>query len=180
MTPTPEDARPRAAGGPRSAAGTTGTIYVDADACPVTRAVIAIGRARRIPVVLVGNESQNLGRHGTRPGVEAVQVGSGRDAADFAIIARLQPDDLVITGDLGLAAMALGRGARVLGFRGREHTADTIDMEMALRHAEQKHRRSGGRTRGPDPLTDEHREHFAAALERLLDAPLRFERPHEG
>ncbi len=146
------------------------TLFVDADACPVTSVAISIARARRIPVVLVSNESQNLGRHTSRSGVEGVQVGSGRDAADFAIIGRLQPGDFVITGDLGLAAMALGRRARVLGFRGREHTADTIDLELALRHAEQKHRRAGGRTRGPDPLTDEHRESFAAALERLLDS----------
>jgi hypothetical protein len=146
------------------------TLFVDADACPVTSVAITIARAHGLPVVLVSNASQNLGRHAARPGVEAVQVGSGRDAADFAIITRLHPGDVVITGDLGVAAMALGRGARVLGFRGREHTADTIDLEMALRHAEQKHRRAGGRTRGPDPLTDEHRENFAAALERLLDS----------
>lgn len=147
---------------------TNPTLFVDADACPVTRAVITIARAHRVPVVLVGNATQNLGRHTSRPGVEAVQAGSGRDAADFAIIERLRPGDVVVTGDLGLAAMALGRGARVLGFRGREHTVDTIDLELAVRHAEQKHRRGGGRTRGPAPLTDEHRENFEAALERLL------------
>lgn len=158
MTGAREDAGGRA----------TPTLFVDADACPVTAVAISIARAHHIPVVLVSNQSQNMGRHASRPGVEAVQVGSGRDAADFAIIGRLRPEDFVITGDLGLAAMALGRGARVLGFRGREHTVDTIDLEMALRHAEQKHRRGGGRTRGPDPFTEEHREHFAAALERLF------------
>jgi uncharacterized protein YaiI (UPF0178 family) len=44
-----------------------------------------------------------------------------------------------------------------------------IDAELAFRHAEQRHRRSGGRTRGPAPFTDEDHEHFEAMLERLLD-----------
>jgi hypothetical protein len=41
-------------------------------------------------------------------------------------------------------------------------------MELAVRHAEQKHRRSGGRTRGPSAFEEEDREHFAEVLKRLL------------
>ena len=37
------------------------TIFIDADACPVTRDAIAVARSRSLPVVLVANESQNLG-----------------------------------------------------------------------------------------------------------------------
>jgi len=130
-----------------------------------------VARALGVRVVLVGNESQNLGRHAGRSGVESVQVGAGRDAADFAIVERLAPDDVVVTGDTGLAAMALGRGCRAIGFRGRLFSLLTIDAEMEVRHAEQRHRRAGGRTRGPAPFTDEDREHFREALERLLREP---------
>ena len=143
-------------------------IFIDADACPVTRETIAIARAHRLPVVLVGNESQNISRYAERPGVESLSVGIGPDAADYAIVARLATDDVVITGDLGLAAMVLGKGARALGFRGRAYLAATIDAELAVRHAEQRHRRAGGRTRGPSPLQEEDKEHFKEALERLL------------
>ena len=50
---------------------------------------------------------------------------------------------------------------------------DAIDVNnsyglLEFRHAEQKHRRSGGRTRGPSALDDEDREHFADVLERIL------------
>ncbi len=145
------------------------TLYVDADACPVTKEVLAAGRTHKIPVVLVGNTTQNLARHAGRAGVEVVEVGAGQDVADFAIISRLQPEDIVVTGDLGLAAMVLGRGARALAFRGREYMPETIDLELAVRHAEQVHRRRGGRTRGPSPLEDEDREHFAHTLKRVLE-----------
>ncbi|HEX9093669.1 MAG TPA: YaiI/YqxD family protein, partial [Coriobacteriia bacterium] len=45
------------------------TLYIDADACPVTREAIAAARARQVPVVLVGNATQNFDRHLTRAGV---------------------------------------------------------------------------------------------------------------
>lgn len=144
------------------------TLFIDADACPVTRDAISTARSLGIPVVLVGNTTQNLARHVGRAGVEAVQVGSGRDAADFAVVERLVAGDVVVTGDIGLAAMALGRGARALTHRGREFSLATIDAELAVRHAEQRHRRAGGRTRGPAPFDDEDRERFREGLARVL------------
>lgn len=143
-------------------------LYIDADACPVTRQAISVARPLRIPVVLVGNESQNLGRYAARAGVESVTVPAGRDSADFAIVARLAAADVVVTGDIGLAAMVLGRGAQALSPRGRVYAPETIDAELALRHAEQRHRRAGGKTRGPAALDDEDRDRFVASLKRLL------------
>jgi uncharacterized protein YaiI (UPF0178 family) len=102
-----------------------------------------------------------------------LQVASGRDSADFAMVPLLNPDDIVVTNDTGLAAMALGRGSRALSPRGRQYYSATIDAELAVRHAEQKHRRSGGRTQGPSPFQNEDREHFREVLERLLSSPSR-------
>jgi uncharacterized protein YaiI (UPF0178 family) len=144
------------------------TVFVDADACPVTREAISISRAHGASVVLVANSNQNLARYASRKGVEAIEVSSGRDAADFAIIERLSPGDVVVTQDIGLAAMVLGRGAHALSPRGRTYSSATIDMELAVRHAEQVHRRSGGRTGGPSKFEDEDREHFVEVLERTL------------
>jgi len=144
------------------------TLYIDADACPVTRQAISIAHSARVPVVLVGNETQNFARYTERSGVSAVQVASGRDAADFAMVEMLRAGDVVVTHDTGLAAMALGRGAHALSPRGRMWLASTIDLELAVRHAEQRHRRAGGRTRGPAPFDDDDRERFALALRRVL------------
>lgn len=144
------------------------TVFIDADACPVTREAISIARSRGARVVLVADSTQNLARHLGRTGVEAVQVTTGRDSADFAIVERIERGDVVVTQDIGLAAMVLGRGAGAVSPRGRVFYTATIDVEMAVRHAEQKHRRAGGRTKGPSPFTDEDREHFRDSLERLL------------
>ena len=144
------------------------TVFIDADACPVTREAITVARAHGLPVVLVGNGTQNFDKHLHRNGVEAVQVGQGRDSADFAIVERLSPGDVVVTQDIGVAAMALGRSAAAISPRGRIFYMATIDAELAVRHAEQKHRRAGGRTGGPSKFTEEDREHFVDQLERVL------------
>jgi uncharacterized protein YaiI (UPF0178 family) len=144
------------------------TVFIDADACPVTREAISIARTHGASVVLVANDTQNMARHTVRSGVEAVQVSGGRDAADFAIIERLGADDVVVTQDIGLAAMALGRGAGAVSPRGRVFYQATIDAELAVRHAEARLRRAGGRHRGPSPFEDDDRERFESALERLL------------
>ncbi len=144
------------------------TLFIDADACPVTREAITIAREHGAPVVLVANATQNFERHIRRTGVEAIQVGQGPDSADFAIIERLAKGDVVVTQDIGLAAMVLGRGASAVSPRGRIYWLSTIDAELAVRHAEQKHRREGGRTGGPTPFVEEDRERFRESLERLF------------
>ncbi len=144
------------------------TLFIDADACPVTREAISAARSAGWRVVVVANSTQNLERYAERSGVEAVQVSGGRDAADFAVVERLAPGDAVVTQDIGLAAMAIGRGAGAVSPRGRIFHLATIDAELAVRHAEAKLRRAGGRHGGPPKFTDEDREHFVEQLERLL------------
>ena len=162
------------------------TLYIDADACPVTREALACARRARVPVVIVGNSTQNLerrlrredprdaaharGRDAAHAGfwVELLGVSVGADSADFTIVERLEPDDVVVTQDIGLASMALGRGAAAIGVRGRVYDRATIDMDLLIRHEEKKVRRAGGRTRGPAAFADEDRKRFSRSLADLL------------
>lgn len=170
--PVPDD--------PRPAPATRPTIFIDADACPVTRDTLAVARKRGVPVVIAGNSTQNLERH-IRPGdprdaahaksgfwVSVLDVSVGADSADFAIVERLSPGDVVVTQDIGLAGMCLGRDAKAIGVRGRIYDPVTIDMDLLIRHEEKRVRRAGGRTKGPAAFTDDDRERFVANLERLL------------
>lgn len=144
------------------------TIFIDADACPVTRDTLTLARTHSLPVVLVANRSQNLSRYASQPNVEIMQVTSGPDSADYAMVPRLTLGDIVVTQDIGLASMALARGARPVSPRGRVFMTATIDAELALRHAEQKHRRAGGRTGGPTAFQEADRERFRESLQRLI------------
>ena len=153
------------------------TLFVDADACPVTREALAVARAERVPCVIAGNSTQNLERsiRATDPRepragfwVRTLQVGVGSDSADFAIVEELQPTDVVVTQDIGLASIVLGRGARAIGVRGHVYNPLTIDSMMFIRHEEKKVRRAGGRTGGPAAFEDEDRERFSRNLRRLV------------
>lgn len=158
----------------------TQTLYIDADACPVTREALAVARRKHVPVVIAGNTTQNLERHIRRDDprsaetakagfwVDVMAVGIGADSADFAIVEQLRPGDVVVTQDIGLAGMVLGRDARAIGVRGRIYDPVTIDMDLQIRHEEKKIRRQGGRTKGPAAFTDEDRERFIGNLERLI------------
>lgn len=143
-------------------------VIVDADACPSLGEIIRISRAHKTPVVLVGNETQNLRRFSETTGVSTVQVPSERDAADYAIVSLVNPGDIVITGDIGLAALALSKKAIAISARGKVYNPATIDTELFLRHEGQKIRRAGGRTKGPSPYTSEDKERLIEVLARLL------------
>ena len=158
-------------------------LYIDADACPVTREALAVARGEGVPCVIAGNSTQNLERsiRATDPReprdpehpergfwVNTLQVGVGADSADFAIVQRLTPDDVVVTQDIGLADIVLGRGARAIGVRGRVYNPLTIDSMMFIRHEEKKVRRAGGRTKGPAAFTSEDRTRFSRNLRQLV------------
>ncbi len=100
--------------------------------------------------------------------MNVIQVSTGMDSADFAIVELLRAGDIVVTQDIGLAAMVLGKSAFALGVRGREYLPATIDMDMEMRHIEKKIRRQGGRTKGPAPFTNDDRDHFTETLERMV------------
>lgn len=155
-------------------------LFIDADACPVTREALAAARSAGVPVTIAGNTTQNLARR-IRPDdprdpeharrgfwVDVLDVSVGADSADFAIVERLQPSDVVVTQDIGLAGMVLGRGAKAIGVRGQVYNPLTIDAALFVRHEEKKARRAGGHTKGPAPFTDEDRERFTANLRDLL------------
>ena len=80
----------------------------------------------------------------------------------------LTRDDVVVTQDFGLAAMVLGKGARVVNQNGLIYTNDNIDKLLLERHIGQKVRRGGGKTRGPAKRTKEDDARFEAAFESLL------------
>jgi len=97
-----------------------------------------------------------------------ITVDKQADSVDFALMGLVTCDDIVITQDYGLAAMVLGKGARVVNQNGLVFTNENIDNLLMDRHIGQKVRRSGGRTKGPAKRTKEDDDHFEAVFCGLL------------
>ena len=142
-------------------------IWVDADACPAVIKDILYRVAERthIPVTLVANQLLRV------PGskfVRSVQVPSGADVADAEIVARMNPGDLVVTGDIPLAAQVLEKGGYALNPRGDFYTKDTIAQQLTMRAFMEELRSGGVDTGGPAAFSQADRQQFANALDRHL------------
>jgi uncharacterized protein YaiI (UPF0178 family) len=87
---------------------------------------------------------------------------------DYALMGLLTREDFVVTQDFGLAAMVLGKGARVVNQNGLVFTDGNIDKLLLERHIGQKVLRGGGRTKGPTKRTKEDDGRFETAFEGLL------------
>lgn len=100
--------------------------------------------------------------------ISSIQVGSGFDVADNEIVERLAAGDLVITGDIPLAADVIEKGGHALSPRGERYTADNIKARLNIRDFMDTLRGSGIDTGGPPALNQGDRKSFADHLDRLL------------
>ena len=146
-------------------------IYVDADACPVKSEVERVGTRHKVRIFVVSNGGI---RPSANPFVETVVVPDGPDVADMWIADRATKGDVVITGDIPLAARCIEGGALVLKHNGEALTAANIGNVLATRdlmadlRAADPFRQGGGKG-----FTKADRSRFLDALERELRAAQR-------
>jgi uncharacterized protein YaiI (UPF0178 family) len=146
-------------------------LYIDADACPVKEEAERVATRHGIQMKLVSNGGLRLSRN---PLVEVVIVDAGPDIADMWIADRAGPGDVVVTGDIPLAAKCVAAGARVLKHNGEALTQANIGNVLATRdlmadlRAADPFRQGGGKG-----FTKADRSRFLEALDRELRAALR-------
>ena len=139
-------------------------ILVDADACPrsVLQICMEVGRKYNIPVWTVASFDHKIESD------HAIVVGNDSQEADIKIMNLTETGDVVVTGDWGLAAMVVGKGAKSLSPMGKEFHQQNMEFLLEEREAKAKFRRGGGRTKGPKKRTPKDDERFASCLEKIL------------
>lgn len=142
-------------------------IWVDADACPGVIKEILFRAAERaqVMVTLVANQAMRVPPSRF---ISTLQVSQGFDVADNEIVRRLGSGDLVITGDIPLAAEAIAKGAFALSPRGELHTKENIGPRLTMRDFMDTLRSSGIQTGGPAALSQADRKAFAGHLDRFI------------
>ena len=139
-------------------------ILIDADACPVVKIAERIAKERKIPVILFGDTNHVL----SSDYADIRVIGAGADAVDFALMNESRSGDIIITQDYGVAALALGKGAKAIHQSGKRYTDDNIDGLLMERHLAKKARRSGKHhVKGPAKRTEEDDKRFAERFERM-------------
>ena len=141
------------------------TIFIDADGCPVVDLTLKIARELEIPVLLICDTSHQF----EREGAQTITVSKGADSADFALVNRVAPGDVVVTQDYGLAAMCLAKRALPLNQDGMVYTNENMDALLLFRHTARKIRNAGGRLKGNAKRDRAVQDKaFADALRKIL------------
>lgn len=141
-------------------------LYIDADACPVKLEAERVASRHNIKMYVVSNGGL---RPSQNPLVENVIVADGPDVADMWIADRARQGDVVITGDIPLAAKCVEHGALVLKHNGEALTEANIGNVLATRdlmadlRAADPFRQGGGKS-----FTKVDRSRFLNALENSL------------
>lgn len=144
-------------------------LYIDADACPVKAEAEKVATRHRVAMKLVSNGGLRLSQN---PLVEVVIVDDGPDVADMWIAERCGPGDVVVTGDIPLAAKCIEAGARVLRHNGERFTQANIGQQLAMRDlmADLRAANPLGTQGGGKGFTKADRSRFLDSLEREMRA----------
>ena len=141
-------------------------IYVDADACPVKAEAERVATRHKLRMAVVSNGGI---RPSPNPLVDTVIVPDGPDVADMWIADRAGKGDVVVTGDIPLAARVIANGALVVKHNGEELNERNIGGVLAARdlmadlRAADPFRQGGGK-----PFSNADRSRFLDTLERLV------------
>jgi len=144
-------------------------LYIDADACPVKDEAERVATRHQLKMFVVSNGGL---RPSQNPLVETVIVSQGADEADMWIADRCGPGDVVVTGDIPLAAKCIAAGARVLRHDGDAFSERNIGQQLAMRDlmADMRAANPLGSGGGGKPFTKSDRSRFLDALEREIRA----------
>ncbi|HOZ35164.1 MAG TPA: YaiI/YqxD family protein [Tabrizicola sp.] len=144
----------------------TRRLFIDADACPVKEEAERVATRLGVRMLVLSNGGI---RPSQNPLVESVFVPAGPDEADKWIAEACGPGDVVVTGDIPLAAKCVAAGARVVKHNGEMLTTANIGMALATRdlmadlRAADPFRQGGGKSFGKAD-----RSRFLDVLDRAL------------
>lgn len=139
-------------------------IVVDGDGCAGREIIEKVAKKNSIKVLIYCTIN-----HMIRSDYSEVKtVDDGFQSVDMYVANATEKNDIVVTQDYGVAAMALGKGALAISPRGYIYDNNNIDRLLFERHLSQKNRRAGGRTKGNHKRSKEDDERLYYNLEKLI------------
>ena len=147
-------------------------ILIDADACPASIKDILFRTAKRlqVQVIVVANQTMRVPESSL---IQVITVTDGADVADDRIVELMKSGDIVITGDIPLAARVVDQQGVAIGTRGELYDDKNVHGRLATRNLMEQFRSAGVETGGPKPMSKKDVQTFANQLDRILTRKLR-------
>jgi len=143
-------------------------IFIDADGCPVINCTLKIAQQYNLKCTVICDTAHYFDLENAT----VITVDKGADSVDFKLVNMLNPNDIAVTQDYGLAAMCLAKGAHAINQNGIIFTNDNISALLESRVVAKKIRRAGGRLKGPKKRTEENDINFEKNLISLIEQTL--------
>ncbi|USG63715.1 DUF188 domain-containing protein [Brevibacillus ruminantium] len=140
-------------------------VLIDADACP--RQVLAIAKRTCAEkgwscITFASFNHQFTGEN-------HVSVDAGPQAVDMKLANAATAGNIVVTQDIGLAALILAKRAKAVSPHGTIFESERISFFLEERNEKARFRRGGGRTRGPAARSTADDVRFSRALQKLME-----------
>ncbi|MDY0235608.1 MAG: DUF188 domain-containing protein [Gudongella sp.] len=140
-------------------------IFIDADGCPVVDETVSIAKIFNIPVTIVKNYAHVI----NNDYAEVVTVDVSSDSADYYIVNHMGKNDIVVTQDNGLAAMALAKEGIILNQNGYLINNTNIDAMLSTRHINRELRQRGVYVGKAKKRVKSNNKSYEVALRNLLE-----------
>lgn len=143
-------------------------ILVDGDSAGHREHLCDLAVEFKVELVWVCNLAQSapVEREGLNLTVKQTEVES--QAVDMVLMNMARKGDVVITGDVGLAAVCVSRGAACLSPRGHWFYEERMAESLELRHLAKRQRRAANRGHGPPGASRMDDERFCEEMRAAL------------
>lgn len=139
-------------------------IIIDGDACPSIPFIESVAKKYSIEVIIFCDVN-----HLIKSDYSTVRiVDKGFQSVDMYVVNNTTEGDIVVTQDYGVAALCLGKKAKVISTNGTLFTDDNIDVFLRDRHIAQAIRNAGGRTKGHKKRSNKDEEKLIATLTKII------------
>lgn len=113
------------------------SIWVDADSCPtdVRELIVRFVVRLKIPCNFVANRQIPLPQYSKKTNlITMIITDNSEGSADDYIVSNVEPNDLVITRDIPLAARLIEKKIITINDRGKLFTSETIREDLSIRN----------------------------------------------
>jgi uncharacterized protein YaiI (UPF0178 family) len=113
------------------------SIWVDADSCPtdVRELIVRFVVRLKIPCNFVANRQIPLPQYSKKTNlITMIITDNSEGSADDFIVSNVEPNDLVITRDIPLAARLIEKKITTINDRGKLFTSESIREDLSIRN----------------------------------------------